>query len=115
MKKFSIKVTAFFILFVISAYLLDYFISSGLKQTEEYRFQSWNDIVQSKINADVLIMGNSRAFSHYSPKIIDSILKTNSYNLGIGGHPFNVQYLKYKLYEEHNKKPQLIIQNIDFV
>lgn len=115
MKKFSIKLTAFSIILVCSAYLLDYFISTGLKQTKDYRFQTWNDIIESKINADVLIMGNSRAFSHYSPQVLDSILNINSYNIGIGGHPFNVQYLRYQLYEKHNKKPQLIIQNIDFV
>jgi hypothetical protein len=114
MKKFIIKLTLFAIIFVSISYLVDYIISTGLKRTEEYRFQSWNDIIESKINADILIVGNSRAFSHYSPQILDSILKVNSYNIGIGGHPFNVQHLKYELYERHNTKPKLIIQNIDF-
>jgi len=93
---------------------LDYAISSGLKRMNDYRFETWNDIVESNINADILIMGNSRAFSHFSPKILDSVLHTNSYNLGIGGHPFNIQYLRYKVYEEHNKLPKVIIQNVDF-
>jgi len=82
---------------------------------EDYRFQTWNNIIDSKINADVIVMGNSRAFCHYVPVVIDSVLQVNSYNLGIGGHQFNVQYLRYKLYEEHNKKPRLIIQNVDFL
>ncbi len=114
MKKFITKLTLFSILFTSISCLLDYIVSTGLKHTEEYRFQSWNDIIDSKINADILIMGNSRAFSHYSPKILDSVLNINSYNIGIGGHPFNVQHLKYELYERHNIKPKLIIQNIDF-
>jgi hypothetical protein len=90
-------------------------ISEGLKRTEDYRYQTWNSIIESNINADVLIMGNSRAFSNYSPRVLDSILQINSYNLGIGGYPFNVQYLRYKLYEIYNRTPKFIIQNIDFV
>jgi hypothetical protein len=115
MKKFILKGILFFLVMVSVAYSLDYAISSGLKQMQDYRFQTWNDIVNSKINADVIVMGNSRAFSHYVPSVFDSVLQVNSYNLGIGGHPFNVQYLRYKLYEEHNTKPALIIQNIDFL
>ncbi len=114
MKKFLIKILAFLGLLIICGYALDFAISSGLKQMKDYRFQTWTDIVESKINADLLIMGNSRAFSHYSPQIFDSVLQLNSYNLGIGGHPYNVQLLKYKVYEEHNKKPKYIIQNVDF-
>jgi len=115
MKKFIVKLTLFFVLFVCGSCLLDYCISSGLKRTEDYRFQTWNDIIESKINADVLIMGNSRAFSHFSPRIIDSTLHVNSYNIGMGGQPFNVQYMRYQIYEKHNRMPRLIIQNIDFV
>lgn len=114
MREFCLKIIGFFLLLLFLVCLLDIIISTGLRQTEDYRFQSWTDIVDSKINADVLIMGNSRAFSHYSTGIIDSVLNVNSYNLGIGGHPFNVQYLKYKLYEKYNVKPKLIVQNIDF-
>lgn len=114
MQKFFIKLGVFLLLLILLSFSLDSAISTGLKEMEEYRFQTWTDIVDSKINADVLIMGNSRAFSHYSPEILDSVLHLNSYNLGIGGHPFNVQLLRYKMYEEHNKLPKVIIMNVDF-
>lgn len=81
---------------------------------EDYRFQSWKEISDGKINADIIINGNSRALSHFNPKILDSVLKKKSYNLGIGGHPFNVQYMKYSFYLTHNSKPKYIIQNVDF-
>lgn len=96
------------------AYALDYAISTGLKRMDDYRFQTWKDISNSNINADVLIMGNSRAFSHFDPHVLDSVLKMNTYNLGIGGHSFNVQYLRYQYYIKHNRKPKIIIQNVDF-
>lgn len=114
MQKFIIKVIGIFTLLVIFSFSIDYAISSGLRKMEDYRFQTWTDIESSKINADILIMGNSRAFSHYSPLIIDSVLHTNSYNLGIGGHPLNIQLLRYNMYLEHNILPKVIIQNVDF-
>ena len=114
MKKFICKGILFFALIVAAAYALDYAISSGLRNMEDYRFQTWTAIVDSKINADLLIIGNSRAFSHYSPLIMDSALQMNCYNLGIGGHPFNIHYLRYQLYKEHNILPKIILLNVDF-
>ena len=114
MKKFIYKGTLFFILILTVASILDYAISSGLKRMEDYRFQTWTAIVDSKINADLLIFGNSRALSHYSPLILDSTLHMNCYNLGIGGHPFNIHYLRYQLYKEHNTLPKIILLNVDF-
>lgn len=81
---------------------------------EDYRFQSWKEISDGKINADIIINGNSRALSHFNPKILDSVLNKKTYNLGIGGHPFNVQDMKYRFYLTHNSQPRFIIQNVDF-
>lgn len=114
MKRFIIKFILFLISVIAIAFALDYIISSGLRQTEDYRYQSWNDIVESKINADLIVLGNSRALSHFVPTMFDSALHFNSYNLGIGGYPFKFQYVKFDLYIEHNKKPKVIIQNVDF-
>ena len=115
MKKFIRNFVVFLLCVTSLAYIIDYSISHGLSKMEDYRFQTWNDIVNSNINADLIVMCNSRAFSHYSPAILDSVLHMNTYNIGIGGHPFNVQYLRYKLYRRYNKKPKIIIQNIDFL
>ena len=82
---------------------------------KDYRFQRWNEIKDGKINADILINGNSRAMSHFVPSEFDAVLNYKTYNLGFGGHPFNAQYLKYGYYINYNKKPQLLIQNVDFI
>ena len=114
MKKFIYKVIIFLVVILTAAYALDYAISSGLKRMEDYRFQTWTAIVDSKINADLLVIGNSRALSHFSPLILDSSLHLNSYNLGIGGHQFNIHNLRYQLYKEHNILPKIILLNVDF-
>lgn len=74
----------------------------------------WNDIFQSKINADLIIQGNSRVRNHISPKYLDSVFKLNSYNLGIDAYPFHMQYYRFLIYLQHNKKPKYIIQATDF-
>ena len=41
-------------------------------------YTSWNEIYDARVNADVVICGDSRAKLTYSPKILDSVLGTNS-------------------------------------
>jgi hypothetical protein len=58
-------------------------------------------------------MGSSRAEFHISPKIIDSLLRLNSYNLGLSAWHFDMQFARFKMYLQHNKKPKYIIHNVD--
>ena len=61
----------------------------------------------------MLIQGSSRAWLQISTKAMDSSLHINSYNLGMDGYNFLMQYYRFKLYQAHNKKPACIIQNVD--
>ena len=114
MKRFVIKAIVFFIVLLGLAWGLDYMISKGLLEMEDYRFMSWNEMQKGDINADIVIMGNSRGFSHFEPWTIDSICNTSSYCLGLGGYSITVQDLKYHYYCLYNKKPKYIIQQIDY-
>ena len=87
----------------------------GLRRTDCYRYQVFNDIFNENLKYDVLIMGNSRGFSHFNPRIIDSICHVNSYGLGLGGYPINAQIAEYHCYKAHNGIPKLIVQQVDFV
>lgn len=105
------------LLFTLPAYLLltvvDYRFSQIAKRSSDYSIEAWYDIMNGVIDADVVVMGSSRAWEHVNPLILDSVLDVNSYNLGIDGRSFDSQILKYHLYRERNTKPQLIIQNVD--
>lgn len=114
MRKFLIKTSAFILILWGLAWGLDYVISKGLLQMEDYRFMSWNEMQQGDINADIVIMGNSRGFSHFEPWTIDSICNVSTYCLGLGGYSITVEVLKYNNYCLHNNKPKLIIQQIDY-
>jgi hypothetical protein len=115
MRKFIIKSLGFGLLVLSFAITLDYMISMGLRRTDCYKYQIFNDIFKGNLDYDMLIMGNSRGFSHFNPKIIDSICGVNSYNLGLGGYPFNAQIAAYHCYKAHNRTPKVIVQQVDFV
>jgi hypothetical protein len=97
----------------IAAFMLQLFIERGLKNDNSGEYKVWNDMLHGKINADILVIGSSRAQLHISPYYIDSTFKVNSYNIGIGGYGFLMQYYRFLFYMEYNKLPKYIIQNID--
>ena len=115
MRKFLIKSLGFGVLVLLVAVMLDMMISFGLRKTDCYRYQTFSDIFKGNMNCDVLYMGNSRGFSHFNPRIIDSICGVNSYSLGLGGYPINAQIATYHCYKAHNGTPRLIVQQVDFV
>lgn len=115
MKRFIRKIVFFGLLVLVCAMGLDVMISFGLRKTDCYRYQVFSDIIKDDLNYDVLFMGNSRCFSHFNPKIIDTICHVNSYGLGLGGYPINVQIAEYHCYKAHNGTPKLIVQQVDFV
>jgi hypothetical protein len=82
---------------------------AGYRRSRTDEFSVWNDIYDGKINADLLFIGGSRAFVEISPAIEDSILGTHSYNLGMNGWPFRMEYARLRVYFQHNRKPKYII------
>ena len=95
---------------------MDYFISKYLSESKNYsegEIEVWNDIYSSNINSDIVIYGSSRAWTHISPQIIEDSLHINSYNFGIDGHNFWLQYFRHKELLKYNKKPKLIILSLD--
>ena len=110
MKKFILRLLLFCLLPIPLLCVLGYIVDSGLKRSRSFLFAEWNDIYAGKINADLLILGSSRAWVQFSPRILDSALHVSSYNLGMDGASFEVQYERLKIYLKHNKKPRYIIQ-----
>ncbi len=114
MKRFLKRGCLFFGILLVFAFIIDYMVSKGLQKTECFSYQVYNDIVTGQLKSDVVFMGNSRALSHFNPKIIDSICDVDSYNLGIGGYPVNAQIAGYHCYKAHNKLPQVLVYQVDF-
>lgn len=103
----------FFGVLYVLACGLDFFISSQFKKIEASPFANWNDIYDDNINADILVIGSSRAYVQFNPHVIDSTLRLNSYNLGMDGRAVESQMIKYHIYRrEQQTKPRLILFEI---
>lgn len=113
MKKFIIK-TLVFLLIIISLFtIICYITNNGLQKSEFGNLKEWKEIFAGEINSQILIQGSSRARVQYNTYIIDSLLNTDSYNMGMDGSPFDIQYFRFKTYLETNPPPNIIIQNVD--
>lgn len=107
------RLAGFFALLVALAFVTNVVIAHGLKQIRTSSFGAWNQVMQGKVNADVIITGSSRATYHYDPRVIQGVTGHTTFNLGRVGSQTDVQVAVLKAYLEHNKKPQLIVHNLD--
>ena len=114
MRKFLLRILLFCLMPLPMLLFLDHAVTKGLHRSRFLYYGEWSDLFNARINADVLIMGTSRAYVHVSPKILDSMLATNSYNLGMDGASVDIQRDILALYLQHNKKPKYILQEIGY-
>ncbi len=115
MKKFLISLLIFCLAPLPILFFGAHVVDSGLRKSHYTYYDEWNELFNGRINADLLVMGSSRAWVHFSPKILDSTLNLNCYNLGLDGSPFELQYKRFKMYLQHNKKPRYIVQEVGLV
>ena len=116
MRKFIFKLSIFILAFILLAVTADIVISKKLKSSKAMPCENevWNDIYNSKINADIAILGSSRAWVHFNSTLIEDSLNVNCYNLGEDGSNFVLQYLRYKEYLSYNPSPKLVILAMDY-
>lgn len=113
MRKFLCNILIFGLLFLGTTIPIDYVYSKLATRSHYVSIEAWYDLMNGKIDADVVAVGSSRSWVHINPVILDSVLHVNTYNLGMDGSPVNRQVHKYHLFRKYNRKPKLIIQNID--
>ncbi len=107
------RILIFFGLFVGLLYATDFAITTGLRKVQTSGFGVTNRIVDGQINADIVISGSSRAQTHYDPRIIAQATGLSTYNIGRNGSQTDLQLAVLKTYLQHNRKPKLVIQNLD--
>lgn len=101
---------------MIAGAFMDTWISANLRKSNSHaskEYPTWNAILDGKLDADVLIYGSSRAWVHIDPSIVEDSLGLSTFNLGIDGHTFDMQYLRHLLALKNNPKPKLIIHSLD--
>lgn len=109
----ALRIAVFFALLVVVAYALDAFIGAGLRRLATGDFGEWNRIVQGRVNADIVVSGSSRALTHYDPRILAAASGHSAYNIGLNGSQTDMQLARLKTYLRHNRKPKVVIHNVD--
>lgn len=115
MKKFVLKLSLFFIPIIIFAFVTEVAVTSTLKTSRKNYHAVWNDLFDGKINSEIIIMGASRAKININPKIIEDSTGLSTYNLGINGYNFSMDYFRYRLLMKYNKHPKLIILSLGYI
>ena len=107
------KLACFACLVLLLAILFNALITSGLRRINTSSFGVWNRIVDGTINAEIVISGSSRALAHYDSRTIEERTGLTAFNIGLNGSQTDMQLARLKTYLLHNKKPSLLIHNLD--
>jgi hypothetical protein len=112
-KRFLARLLLFLLTFAVLATLTDKVTSHGLQQARTAEFGTWSDLYHGRINADLVVVGSSRAMVHVSPAILSEELNVSVYNLGHNGQHFPLQRVRFEEYRKFNKAPMWLIQTVD--
>ena len=78
MKKFIINFGLFLVVAGLIAVCLDYMITTGLHKRTDYVQEVWNDVLDSTMTPDVIVLGNCVAAHDHHPRILDSVIGVDS-------------------------------------
>lgn len=108
------KIIIYLIIIIIAVYCIRALFYFGLTQNKHGVFDKFNTVFEKNNNFETVILGSSRAESHFNCRIIDSALHTNSFNLGIQGASLPFALDVFDAYLEKSEFPRNIILNIDY-
>lgn len=111
MRRFLFRLTFCFIILVVICIIPCLIFE---KKTKESTDSTINNVAHLQhFDADLIILGNSRAASGYNASILSALTGKKCLNLGIHGQSFDFQYyVMYKRYLVHNNKPQYILVDV---
>lgn len=115
MKRYLLDIVLFFVLVLGIAVVADLIVSHGLRQTTIRKYAAWNDIYNgNNLDNDMVLLGSSACWAQLNTEVLDSILGTSSYNLGLDGHAwYPCEELRYTTYVRYARKPKYVIIIID--
>ena len=107
------RIAAFFVLCVAALIATGYLVNFGLRRVRTSDFGVWNRLVDGKINTAIVISGSSRALTHYDPRVIQAVTGMSAFNIGLNGSQTDMQLAALKTYLRHNRRPELLVHNLD--
>lgn len=113
MRGFLFKLLIFSLVALATLVAGDFALSRWMRKAHHPNNEIWDEVMEGKVDADVVAFGSSRANTSFYPPVVDSVLKTSSWNLGVLGHHFQAEDLRYKMFRLHNRKPRIVVQFVD--
>lgn len=113
MRTFLKRGVLFTILAFLCLYSGDFLLSRRIQQASRLVYEGWYNLMHGKIDADLVVIGSSRAALHVNPAILDSTLDIRTYNLGMTGANADLHLAKYHLFRCFNRKPSAIVHCVD--
>lgn len=113
MGRFLKDVLVFLSVLLVVSIAADYFYSGLFRNNTATNVSIWNEVMEGKVSADLLILGDSRVNHDCFPPVIDSITGLRSYSAGILGQHFSLERLRYDMYRRYNDKPSVLVQFVD--
>lgn len=90
-------------------------LMEGLKRSRDFNLELWSEVTGGKINADVLILGSSRALVHYDCRVLTEkgLPGKSCYTAGMNGGSVQLHRTLLEVYLRNNKKPETVILDVD--
>lgn len=107
------RLLAFFGIVLGLILAMNVMITQGFRHVKTSTYGAWNRVMDGGANAEIVINGSSRALAHYDPRTIEKITGRTAFNIGRNGSQTDMQVAILKTYLEHNRKPEIVIQNLD--
>ncbi|MBQ6068565.1 MAG: hypothetical protein IJK84_03590 [Bacteroidales bacterium] len=115
MKKFLINIAVFLIVVALLGYMLDCAITHGLHKRTDYVQEVWNDVYDTTVNPDLVVLGNCVAAHDHNPRILDSVLGSDSYVFAMSNLTFPYHNFMWNMLKKQQKKnPKLVVLALDY-
>ncbi len=96
MKKFLVRVSVFFVLVFFCDHLVGFVLYELLCNVKSGSFVAVKKVSEG-VDADIVVMGSSRAQHHYDPRVIQDTLEMSCYNVGKDGSGILLMYGRYRM------------------
>lgn len=115
MKRFALQIFLFLMLVALVVCIPGViFERLAMKTTNVSPYARINEVNDMKdVDADLIILGNSRAEMGYDDSLMTGLCGMKCLNLAYSGYSFDYEYhIMYESYLKHNKKPEYIIVDV---
>lgn len=108
-----VRCIAFSLLVFLGLWTVQHFWLIGLRRYRTLDLGTLNKVISGNVNADILVVGSSRAQHGFDPRIISRQTKKSVYNIGLDGTQIDLQAALFFTYLRHNRKPEFLILSLD--